>query len=77
MFDPAKQWKGILLSIVIGSIAIVITPFVPGMNEILMGLILGIIISNVISIPSSFNEGIGFTGSKLLEISESVRESIA
>jgi uncharacterized integral membrane protein (TIGR00698 family) len=69
MFDPAKQWKGILLSIVIGSIAIVITPFVPGMNEILMGLILGIIISNVISIPSSFNEGIGFTGSKLLEIS--------
>ena len=61
--------KGILLSFILGALAWFVAPFIPKMNEILLGLILGIIVSNLIKIPSSFNDGISFTGSKLLEIS--------
>ncbi len=61
--------NGIMLSLLLGALAWFVAPFIPKMNEILLGLMLGILVSNLVKIPSSFNDGISFTGSKLLEIS--------
>lgn len=69
MINIHSQGKGILLSVLLGAVAWVLAPFIPKMNEVLLGLILGILVSNLIKIPASFNDGISFTGSKLLELS--------
>lgn len=69
MINIHSQGKGILLSVLLGAVAWVLAPFIPKMNEVLLGLILGILVSNLIKIPVSFQDGISFTGSKLLELS--------
>lgn len=69
MIHLKSQGKGIALSFLLGVAAWFLAPFIPNMNEILLGLILGILVSNLVIIPSAFNDGIAFTGSKLLEIS--------
>lgn len=69
MIHFKSQGKGIALSILLGVVAWFLAPFIPKMNEILLGLILGILVSNLIKIPPPFNDGIAFAGSKLLEIS--------
>lgn len=69
MINIHSQGKGILLSVLLAAVAWVLAPFIPKMNEVLLGLILGILVSNLIKIPTSFNDGISFTGSKLLELS--------
>ncbi len=69
MINIHSQGKGILLSVLLGVVAWVLAPFIPKMNEVLLGLILGILVSNLIKIPASFQDGISFTGSKLLELS--------
>lgn len=69
MINIHSQGKGILLSVLLGLFAWVLAPFIPKMNEVLLGLILGILVSNLIKIPASFQNGISFTGSKLLELS--------
>lgn len=61
---------GILLSLILGGAAIILVQYTPSwLNSILLSLLLGIILHNTIKIPETYQAGIGFTGSKLLELS--------
>lgn len=56
--------------LVTGSSAVIswiIGPMIPGLNAVIFGLLLGVVIGNVLKLPSSFNEGIKFSSSKILE----------
>lgn len=54
----------------IGLLGYFISSFLPSsFNSILMALLLGMIVGNFIKIPGDFQSGIGFTSSKLLELS--------
>lgn len=65
-----KEYKGILISCIIGIIGFLASPYLPSaFNSILLALLLGIIIGNLIKIPQDFQSGISFTSSKLLEFS--------
>ncbi len=62
--------KGLLLSVTLGVLALFIGNFTPSaFNSILIALLLGMLIGNFISIPKTFEAGITYTSSKLLEIS--------
>jgi uncharacterized integral membrane protein (TIGR00698 family) len=61
--------KGVLLATVIGLSVHFFAPFVSGINGIMLGLLVGIVIGNFIKLPETFTPGISLTGSKLLEIS--------
>jgi len=65
-----KEYKGVLLATVIGLTAYFSSNFLPpSLNSILLALIIGMIVGNFIKIPDSYQSGIGFTSSKLLEFS--------
>jgi uncharacterized integral membrane protein (TIGR00698 family) len=65
-----KEYKGVLLATVIGLVAYFSSNFLPpSLNSILLALIIGMIVGNFIKIPDSYQSGIGFTSSKLLEFS--------
>ncbi len=69
MFDQ-KKLSGFALATIIGVLAIVLSKFTPSsLNSVIIALILGVLISNVIKLPSSFQDGISFTGTKFLELS--------
>jgi uncharacterized integral membrane protein (TIGR00698 family) len=62
--------KGIVTSILLGIAAITLSTYTPSwLNSILISLMIGIMLNNFINIPEEFQPGIGFTGSKLLELS--------
>lgn len=68
--DIKKQIKGFLLAAIIGVFSIVMSAYTPSwLNSILLALLIGILLGNVIKLPSTFQSGIGFTSSKLLELS--------
>lgn len=70
MLKLKKEIKGIILATVIGLLGYFISSFLPSsFNSILMALLLGIIVGNFIKIPGDFQSGIGFTSSRLLELS--------
>ncbi len=60
--------KGIVLSVLLGVFALIIAPYIPILNAIILALLLGIIISNVFTLPSGFDSGISFSSKYLLEI---------
>jgi uncharacterized integral membrane protein (TIGR00698 family) len=65
-----KEYKGLLLATTIGLIAYFSSSFLPpSLNSILLALIIGMIVGNFIKIPDSYQSGISFTSSKLLEFS--------
>ncbi|MCC5915932.1 MAG: putative sulfate exporter family transporter [Cryomorphaceae bacterium] len=43
--------------------------YLPGVNGIMLGLLLGIALGNIISLPKNFEKGVGFSSSKVLEFS--------
>lgn len=59
--------SGLLLSILVGIISYLGAQFIPMVNSIVLSLGLGILISNLISVPPSFDEGIHFSSKSLLE----------
>ena len=59
--------KGIILSIVLGVIALLIAPFIPMLNAIVLALLLGILIANIFSLEKNWNKGISFTSKYFLE----------
>ncbi len=68
-----KQWiranyKGLLLSVLIGVSAHFIGRF-STINGVMLGLLTGIVLGNIIPFSGSFNNGISFSSSKLLEFS--------
>lgn len=65
-----KEYRGILLATAIGLIGYFTSAYLPfSFNSILLALLIGIIVGNVLKIPETFQSGIGFTSSKLLEFS--------
>jgi len=60
--------KGIILSVIIGFVALLGAPYIPYVNGIVLSLLLGIIIANIFSVGNSFNKGISFTSKYFLEI---------
>jgi uncharacterized integral membrane protein (TIGR00698 family) len=61
--------SGFLFSVLLGLLAYFSSALLGGANAILLGLFAGIFIGNIFKIPSPLSAGIGFTSSKLLEIS--------
>ncbi len=64
-----QELNGIVFSLFIAVAAIVAAAFFKLSNIILVGLILGIIVGNIFKLPDSFNSGITFTSTKMLELS--------
>lgn len=64
-----ESWPGILLSVGLGMGIYLMAPLVGGLNSVMLGLIVGILAGNFIKIPQVFSSGIGYSSSKLLEIS--------
>ena len=65
-----KEFKGILLAIVLGLLSLLISAFTPSaINSILIALMLGISLRNLYELPEQFESGISFTSTKLLELS--------
>ncbi len=68
--DWKSNWKGVVFAIFLGILALLIEPFTPNyLNSIILGLILGIFLSNTWKLPTILDAGIGYTSSKMLEIS--------
>ena len=62
--------KGIVFAIGVGLIAVIaekVTP--PAFNGILIALLLGMFLGNFFTLPTSLDAGIGYTSSKMLELS--------
>jgi uncharacterized integral membrane protein (TIGR00698 family) len=65
-----KEYKGILVSSVIGVLALITGAYTPSsLNSVILALIFGIIVGNIIDLPSSVGSGVSFTSGKLLELS--------
>lgn len=61
---------GLGITFIIGVVAWFLSAITPDfLNSILIALLIGIVLSNTLKIPTQFNEGIQFSGGKLLEIS--------
>lgn len=60
--------KGLILSIIIGSVALLSAPYIPYVNGIVLSLLLGIIVANIFTIGNTYNKGISFTSKYFLEI---------
>lgn len=68
--DWKSNWKGIVFSAVLGISAIVLESYTPSyLNSIILSLILGMVVSNLIKLPTSLDSGIGYTSAKMLEFS--------
>jgi len=65
-----QEIPGILLSSAIGIAAFLAAPFLPSaLGSILLALLAGMMLGNFVNLPARFSSGIGFTSSKLLELS--------
>lgn len=64
------QLPGIALATVVGLVGHFASAYTPGwLNGILLALLLGMVVGNVTRLPAALSPGIGFTSSKLLELS--------
>jgi uncharacterized integral membrane protein (TIGR00698 family) len=59
--------KGILVSVLVGGTALIVAPFIPMVNAIVLALILGILLSNIFTLPLTWNPGISFSSKHILE----------
>ncbi len=59
--------KGVIFSVILGSISLLVAPYIPLVNGIILALLLGIIISNSLSLPKSWEKGIQFSSKNILE----------
>jgi len=70
MINLKQEAQGMLLASFIGLVAYFVSVFLPtSLNSILLALLLGMAVGNLMAIPQSFQSGISFTSSKLLELS--------
>lgn len=59
-----------ILGVILPSIAIyAIADYIPALNSVMLGLLIGIIVGNIFTIPSEIGGGLKYAGSKLLEVS--------
>lgn len=59
---------GIILSTLVGVIALFSAPYIPMINSIVLALFIGMVITNLTSLNPKLNSGIHFSGKTLLEI---------
>jgi len=65
-----KYGSGVLLATGIGLVAHFASAYTPSsFNGILLALLLGMVVGNAVALPAGAHPGIGFTSSKLLELS--------
>lgn len=70
MESARTHLPGILLATALGLGAHLAAAYTPGwLNGILLALLLGMVVGNVSKLPAQVHTGIGFTSSKLLELS--------
>lgn len=67
-----KQWlivytSGFVLALVVGIVSILTAPYVPGLNGVMLAIVLGVLVHNVIRVPRNFRPGVSFSASKILE----------
>lgn len=68
--DLSSKYKGILLSFLIGGVSVLFVTIFPGLiSGIILALLLGMLVGNLVKVPETFSPGIGYTSSKLLELS--------
>lgn len=59
-----------VLGVIIPSIGIyLIAEYIPILNSVMLGLLIGILVGNIVKIPGELGEGLKYAGSKLLEVS--------
>ena len=63
-----KNLNGIVLVLAIGLIAYLLAPVIPFFNAVILGLLLGIFLGNIFSIPARFESGIQLVSGKGLEL---------
>jgi len=70
MRPKTKNLKGIIISVTVGVAALFFSDFTSSyLNSILLALLIGILINNLSTIPTSYESGLTFTSSKMLELS--------
>jgi uncharacterized integral membrane protein (TIGR00698 family) len=69
VLNVKENYRGALLTLSLALLAYFVAPLTQSVNSIVFGLFLGILAGNLLKIPASFSAGIGFSGSKLLELS--------
>lgn len=60
---------GLIISILVAALSILVAPMIPGVNAILIALLVGMVLGNVTDWTKKFEEGIDFSGSRVLELS--------
>ena len=63
-----KKINGFLFSTLIGVLALILAPYVPFANSIVLALLIGIVIANTLRIPSKLDDGINFSSKYVLEV---------
>ena len=64
------EYKGVLLSVVIGGLSLAIGKFTPtSFNSVIIALLLGIVVGNLTTFSETWSTGVTFTSNKLLELS--------
>lgn len=70
MGSLATNYRGIFLSLLIGGISVLFVTFFPSpVSGIILALLIGIAVGNLAKVPANYSPGIGYTSSKLLELS--------
>ena len=64
-----KYLPGILLSFVIAAVSIFLGGLLPLIGSSVLAIVLGIVLNNSIKLPSVFQEGLSYSGKKLLQYS--------
>lgn len=62
-----ENFNGLIFAIFIGLASHYGAAFIPQMNGVMLAILVGVLISNIIQAPKSFNAGISFASSKVLE----------
>jgi uncharacterized integral membrane protein (TIGR00698 family) len=62
-----KYLPGLLLTLLAAAVSWYVGPLIPGLNAVIFGLLLGVVLGNIVKLPAQFNDGIKFSSSKILE----------
>ncbi len=64
----SSRLPGILLTLTLALVALLLSPMIPRMNEVLLGLIFGVILGNIGWHPQRASSGIAWTGKEVLNV---------
>jgi uncharacterized integral membrane protein (TIGR00698 family) len=67
MLKPALP--GFLLVLGLAMLAFVAYPYIPGANEVLLGLLFGVALGNFVELPARYRDGVDLTGKEGLNLS--------